>query len=223
MKKLLKPLFALALAAITFTSCMKNDNIDLGPTQLEQEKSLDSLLRAEKIKIEDYLAANNSSEWERDTVKLPLPLLGKSPERGIWYQILVEPTEENDKAYEYKTQQYQNGVDIAPPTVKIKYTAQLLNGTEVQSDEEGSSYSFSNPNYSRWNNAWRIIFYPYTVKNAGDNINFGYLSGLTENGLKKGSKIRVVTPSLWAFGNKKNGDIPADSPLVYEFEVLSIQ
>lgn len=71
------------------------------------------------------------------------------------------------------------------------------------------------------NNVWVYAFFPYSIRfNGNDEI----IGGLTKDGLKKGSIFRMVTPSYWAFDTRTNiKDIPADSPLIYEFEVLAIE
>jgi len=71
--------------------------------------------------------------------------------------------------------------------------------------------------------AWFYSFYPYSIElNAQERV----LGGLTEEGLKVGSKFAVVVPSYLAYGSVSKttdlGTIPANSPLVYEFEVLEI-
>lgn len=217
MKNLFSALSVAALMAFTFTSC--NDSIDVDYEQqiLEQEKAIDSLLTLEKAKIEDYVDANFSNPVE-DTVQIRYTYLNKGPvKRGIWYEILSAPT---DNSYEYKA---VNTQQLTAPTFKAKYTAKLLNGTVVQSDLEGSQYSFTSNSNNIFNNAWYFAFFPYAVKFNGIDVKISGLGGLTKDGLKKGSKIRLVTPSLWGFGANKIGDIPANSPLVYEIEVLEIQ
>ena len=147
--------------------------------------------------------------------------LWKKNKRGLWYQVLETPT---DNAYEYKGQLVNSyyGYYFAPilPKVKLKYTAKLLDGTIVQKDLEGSTYDLATTSNTIFNSAWQISFVPYIIKHNGENK---VVNGLTTQGLKKGSKIKVITPSYWAFEKKKVGEIPANSPLVYEFEVLEIQ
>lgn len=219
MKNLFSTLTAAVLMAITFNSC--NDSVDVDYEQqiLQQERAIDSILSAEKIKIEEYVDLHFQNEVE-DTVKIRYTYLDKGQvNRGIWYEILNPPT---DNSYEYKANgtSYQS---LIPPTFKAKYTAKLLNGTVVQSDLQGTQYSFTTGSNNVFNNSWYFAFFPYAVKFNGVDVKISGLGGLTKDGLKKGSKIRYITPSLWAFGGNKVGDIPANSPLVYEIEVLEIQ
>ncbi len=216
MKNLFKPLFALAIIATTFTSCMEKDNTDYDAINLKEEQTLDSILSSERTKIAAYVQSNFSAPVE-DTVSFRFNYLNKTAKRGIWYQVITPAT---DNTYEYKALSYQQ---LAAPTVKLKYKAMLLNGTVVQSDEQGSTYAFNTSSPNIFNNAWFFSFFPYAVKFNGQDVKIGGLGGLTREGLKKGSVIRVVTPSIWAFGSNNVGQIPANSPLVYEFEVMTIE
>ncbi|MCA5003877.1 FKBP-type peptidyl-prolyl cis-trans isomerase [Sphingobacterium bovistauri] len=217
MKYLFSILSVAALLATTFTACNKSDDFDYEEYYKQQEQAVDSLLSAEKLKIENYVDEHFDNPIE-DTVSIKYSYLSKkTAKRGIWYEILSQPT---DNTYEYKATSSQQ---LTVPTLKLKYTAKLLNGTVVQSDLQGGQYSFSSNSNNLFNQAWHFAFFPYTVKFNAIDVKIHGLGGLTKDGLKKGSKIRVITPSLWAFGGTKVGDIPANSPLVYEFEVLEIQ
>ncbi|MGO3306332.1 MAG: FKBP-type peptidyl-prolyl cis-trans isomerase [Sphingobacterium sp.] len=48
------------------------------------------------------------------------------------------------------------------------------------------------------------------------------MAGLTTEGLRKGSVIKFVTPSPWAYDAKELEKIPANSPLYFEMEVVDI-
>jgi len=219
MKNLLGLFAAFALMATTFTSCNKEDDFDYEDYYLKQERAIDSLLLSQKTKIEEYKNTHFGSNAIEDTTKYNFQFLDKSVKRGIWYEIINPAT---DNSYEYKLNASQNGVVY--PTWKLKFKVNLLTSeTPVFSDLEGSNYTLSgtNPN-SLFTEAWVISLFPAKYKANGQDINY---VGLTKDGVKKGSKIRVIVPSLYAYGaqglSAKN--IPADSPLVYEFEVLEIQ
>ncbi|TJZ61147.1 hypothetical protein FAZ15_08040 [Sphingobacterium olei] len=214
MKKLLNPLFALAIVATTFVAC-NNDDYDYEAERekiRQQEQELDNIFSAEAVKIKEYALANFDTPQE-DTLKYRYQVLDKTIKRGLWYEIVSEPT---DDSYEYKL---NSSRQVIYPKVKLKYTAKLLDGTVVESDLTGSDYDF-NQTSKIINSAWAISFIPYSIKLNGDPI---IQAGLTKDGLKKGSIIRVISPSPWAYGATKTDKIPANSPLVYEFEVLSIQ
>lgn len=227
MKTLFKPLLVLAVTAIAFTSCMKsNDDTDYEAEYLKQEKALDSLLSAEKIKIQDYLASTEG-DWKEDTVTISLRRLGKTVKRGIWYEVLAEPAEDNE-AYEYKAQPTQIGYQVIPPSkVKLKYRVySLTSSTPLKEDAAGSEYSFTNTN-TNLTAVWFIGFSPYTAKFEGENYNLDLLPGLTEKGLQKNSKIRIISPSYWltpVYSGQQTPDyLPSNAPAIYEFEVLDIK
>lgn len=217
MKTLFKPLIVLAFAAVAFSSCMKDTSAEDEAAQREQQEAIAASLAADEIKIEAYLTAHPSEGWQEDETEVPLTLIGKTPLRGFWFEVLESPTEEDDEAYKYEF----SGQGYKAPKVKLTYTASLLDGTEVQSEVNGDfDFATLSNNNTIYNQTWFYSFFPKSIRQDGQDIEVG---GLTAKGLKKGSKIRVVTPSLWAFGTTKVGDIPANSPLVYEFEVLSIE
>lgn len=222
MKTLFRPLIVLLCAAVAFTSCMKDDNTDYEQQQREREEAIDASLSADRTKIQAYLAlAENQSEapegWQEDDREENLPLLGKTVKSGIWFEVLEVPTEEDDEAYTYERNS-QGG--LVAPKIKVNYKASLLDGTEVQSGEnEDFDFATFQSSTNIYNDLWIISFFPKSFRENGEDRPF---VGLTAKGLKKGSHIRVVSPSLWAFGSNTVGDIPANSPLVYEFEVLSI-
>lgn len=226
MKTLFNPLIVLAVTAIAFSSCMKDDNTDYEAQQREEEEALVASLATDRTKIDTYLLANppeGSGVWQEDETEYPLTYI-ESPKRGIWYAILSEPTEDDDEAYEYELNS-QGG--IVAPKVRVNYSVSLLNDDEPIQSKTNASIDFAtfgqtSPNV--FNQIWIWSFIPKTMQYNTNDVEVG---GLTARGLKKGSKILVVTPSAWAFGGQaievESETIPANSPLVYEFEVLSIE
>lgn len=215
MKNLIKPIFAIAIVAVSFTSCMKDsDPVDNTEQYREIEARVDSVLSKQQDAIEAYALAEFDNPVQ-DTVKIPLNYLGKDVERGIWYDVISEPT---DDEYEYEV----NSTGLVYPTVKVKYSVKsLTTGDTYIEDASGSAYVLggSNANPNVINQTWMNAFFPYSLSYNGQTL---YPKGLTKDGLKTGSKIKVVTPSVWAFDTQNVGDIPANTPLVYEFEVLEI-
>lgn len=229
MKKLSNLLCIALLGVFTLTSCNNNNDDFQNDTEaaLKADKALDSLFSAEAVKIKAYInASTDFKDAVEDTITVRFQYLQKTIKRGLWYKVINPATSD---AYEYKGQIVNyNGFPYFVPTlpkVKLKYTAKLLDGTVVQKDVDGSTYDLNTMSQSNmpptvYNNAWRYSFLPYLIKyNGKDEI----VGGLTAKGLKKGNKFKVITPSFWAFGNRKVGDIPTNSPLVYEFEVLEIE
>ena len=219
MKNLFKPLFALAIITTAFTSCMDDgDNTDYEARALAEERTLDSLLSAQKTSIEAYVSTEfTGATVVRDTATINLPRLGKKVGRGMYYQVLAQPS---DTTYEYKF----NGSGFVTPTVKVKYWISTLNKTVVQKDDVGGTYTLNGQN-AAFNSTWLYSFYPYSITYNGIEVKVDplRLGGLTRKGLKAGSKFRVITPSIWVETNNTSSSIPPNQPLVYEFEVLSIQ
>ncbi|MGN0002579.1 MAG: FKBP-type peptidyl-prolyl cis-trans isomerase [Sphingobacterium composti] len=219
MKNLFGLFAAVAIIASSFTSCNKSDDFDYVGEFTKQEKSIDSLLSSQKTKIEEYVDTHFGTNAIEDTTKYRFQYLNKTVKRGIWYEIINPAT---DNSYEYKLNSAQTGVVY--PTWKLKYKVNLLTSeTPVFSDLEGSNYTLSGSNAnSLFTEAWVISLFPAKYKVNGQDINY---IGLTKDGIKKGSKIRVIVPSIYAYGAQglSSKNIPANSPLVYEFEVLEIQ
>lgn len=213
MKKIFKTALVIALSTFMFSSCMdKGDDTDYDAEVLKAEKQLDSLLSAQKIKIEAYKNEFMPTAVE-DSLTLNLNRLNKKVKRGIWYSVVNEPT---DNAYTYSLT--SSGNALTYPKLKLKYTAKLLNNTVVESDLLGSDYNLGIQS-NKITSIWLTSFFPYSIKFNGSDAVIG---GLTKNGLKKGSKFKVITPSYLAYGSSSQATIPANSPLVYEFEVLEI-
>lgn len=224
MKTLFKPFIVLLCAAVTFSSCMKDTSAEDEARQREQEEAFEALLLNQQIKIEQYLLEHPSEApegWQEDDREIPLYALGKNVKRGIWFEVLAEPTEEDDEAYEYELA--PGGQDVVRPTVRVNYSVYLLDDdTEPVQSGEDEKFDFMTfgSNSSIYAPVWEYAFFPKSYVQNGEDIPYW---GLTAKGLKKGSHIRVVTPSPWAFGENQVDDIPANSPLVYEFEVLGIE
>lgn len=214
MNNILKTAFIVALGSLAFTSCRENDDTDYEAQYLKAEKQVDSLLSAQKIAIEAYKAANLANAKE-DTVNYTFNYLDKKVKRGIWYFVNNEPT---DNTYSYGMS--STGQSLLYPKLKLKYTAKLLNNTIVESDitPAGGDYNLG-VSSSKITPIWYFSFYPYSLQFNGSPV---ILGGLTKDGLKKGSKMTVITPSIYAYGSTSKTDIPANSPLVYEFEVVEI-
>lgn len=141
-------------------------------------------------------------------VETNLPSATLDGNTGIWFEVLAAGDPES---YEYKT--IGVGGPIEAPVITVKYTLRLLNGTVVEEVDTEAGYTNSLAALMR---AWHLAFLP-------SEINGEETSGLTASGLKKGSKIRFVTPSFWAYQNNASGSIPANSPLDFYIEVLKIE
>lgn len=85
-------------------------------------------------------------------------------------------------------------------TVEVHYVGTLTNGTQFDSSRErGQRYSF-------------------TID--GGNVIEGWNRGV--KGMKVGGVRKLTIPPELAYGDQANGDIPANSTLVFEIELFKI-
>ena len=128
----------------------------------------------------------------------------KDSATGIWYEVLPSTV---DSTYEYVA----TANSWVPVIANIKYKGELMDGKVF--DEK------TTPTQMAINNvipAWLYIFYP---QNKSKNS----FSGILPHGLLKGNKIRFIAPSPYCYDNKTKGEIPADSPLVFNIEVTELK
>ncbi|WP_079715267.1 FKBP-type peptidyl-prolyl cis-trans isomerase [Parapedobacter luteus] len=141
----------------------------------------------------------------------------------IWYEVIALG---DDASYQYKVisnPNAQGGYAIEAPEVHVRYTTRLVQTDAVVrsvDDDEGEELA--------WNNEpaiWQAALFPREIRYDEDGelldepVEFG---GITTNGLKRGGRIRVVTPSYFAYRNGSSGNIPANSPLFYDIEIVEI-
>ncbi|WP_140937388.1 FKBP-type peptidyl-prolyl cis-trans isomerase [Sphingobacterium lumbrici] len=211
MKNLFKILFAFAIAATTFTSCIKDNDFDMDKLKEEQrikdsvEKArVDNIIETQAPILAAYVAENFPEATLIDSL-------------GIWYNI-SEWGEENSYTYSFGSNGY-----LAAPTVTVKYTGKLLNGTVFDETEDDKTATFS---LAQVIPVWKIAFFPKSIKLNGIEYNIG---GLTPFGLQKGARIRFVSSSPWAYDNVEKKDqqgqvtIPENSPLDFTIEVIDIK
>ncbi len=131
---------------------------------------------------------------------------------GVWYEI--ESTGDPE-SYQYK---------LEYPNVWVNYTGKLVstNATFDSNDSDaGAGISLG-----QVIGAWQIALFPKEIEyDADGNLlsqpeEFG---GITQQGIKKGGIIRIVTPSRWGYGNRSQGSIPANSPLYFEIKIIDIK
>ncbi|PUV23621.1 FKBP-type peptidyl-prolyl cis-trans isomerase [Sphingobacterium athyrii] len=213
MKNITKFLMAFLCLGMIFASCSK-DNIDYDAIneQIRQEQIRQYKTKKQQAQaIKDYAAANfTNPKFSSDSI-------------GIWYEVLNEGTGD---PFDYTT-----GI----PKISVNYKGELMdnNKTVFAQTKEGTpaNYSDLRITYTETTQGqflgacWFFAFVPESINSNGAEKK---LLGLLPKGLKKGSKIKLVTPSVWGFDNRtyKIGDgpsIPADSPLVYTIEVVSME
>lgn len=127
---------------------------------------------------------------------------------SIWYEI-INPGEEG--SYEYKVDSFTGQITF--PIVTINYEGRLLNGTLFDENKtlDGATFPLNG-----LIDAWKIAFLPARLNDVE-------VGGLTERGLQKNAKIRIVTPSLWGYQNNSQGKVPANAPLDFTITVLDIK
>lgn len=135
---------------------------------------------------------------------------------GIHYEIIEPGTQDS---YEYKivdtVDYYGNATQyIKVPTVTVRYTGKLITDNTVF--DSNQSEKGMQAELSGLISAWQIAFLPQSIEDFE-------IGGLTKKGLQIGSKIRIVTPSYYAYGNRPSAKIPANSPLFFEIEVVDIK
>ena len=195
MKKFFNLLCILFAATLVFSSCNKDEETYFDPNaQFELEKPI----------IERYVKANDPMmEYSSDST-------------GMWFEVLDYGTADSYE-YKYVDTVYlgSQGKMVRPPLITVRYTGKLVSNNSIFD----SNISASEPLISKLNtliSAWYIAFIP---KSIGEYK----IGGLTAKGLQKGAKIRFVTPSYYAYGNRGQGAIPGNSPLYFEIEVIDIK
>lgn len=204
MKKIQICIFAFISSLVILASCNKDD-FDYEAAQKEQ-KRLDSI---ENARVKGLIQSQAASLKTFADQNMPGASLVDS--LGIWF-IVDAPGQENSYTYSIN-----NFGQIVAPNVTVKYKGTLLNGTVFDKTDDDKTASFSLANVIP---AWQIAFLPKSITFNGTTVP---ITGLTNTGLKKGSKIRFVTSSPYAYDTKATGSIPANSPLYFEIEVVDIK
>jgi len=83
----------------------------------------------------------------------------------------------------------------ANTSVRVKYKLRLLNGTEIPQTTEPISFTLG-------------------------GVIAGWQIGIPK--IQPGGKIRLLIPSVWAYGPNASGGIPANSVLDFDIELLNI-
>ncbi len=192
------------LAVATFSSCSKNNDLDYEKA-LEEQRIQDSInnARIQKLLKEQAPAIKAFADANLVNAKLDTAT-------GIWYQLILAG---DDASYTYKV---MNNLLVAP-IITAKYKGTLLDGTVFDQSPTDKDFTSSLNNVI---GAWQLAFFPKTITFNGNNYKIG---GLTASGLKKGGKIKFVTPSPWAYDAKASDKIPANSPLYFELEVVDLK
>lgn len=186
------------MVAVGMSSCIKDDPGPQGPTF---DEYLQERLLIETPLIEKYVEDNEIAATEDEKT-------------GIWY--VLESPGVGDHTY-------YSGTSSNPQAIQTKlvvaYTGKLLNGEvfdELTDPDPAKQYLYLFAD--NYNNgvitAWQYTFLPKEI------------GGFFPNGLQEGAKVRIITPSPWAYGDKEaNGKvrIPANSVLDFSIEVIKLE
>ena len=161
-----------------------------------------AVLEREAPLLSAYITAKELAD---DSIKL-------HQETGIWYTLI----DSGDVAVPYLDTISPTGeIRLKNMWVQVKYTGRLLDSTVFEQNTYIDSIPYvallptaTEPGQLQ---AWQLAFYPKSV------------GGLLDGGLKKGAKIRLITPSVFGYQNRPVGMVSGNSPLDFELEVLDIK
>lgn len=204
MKQLLRLGSVVLATVVGFSSCMKEGDYFDPAEQYQIEKPI----------IEEYVKTTEGLEDAKlDT------------NSGIWYKVIKKGERVDGQETPYEIQEYQGREAIVAAAV-VKYEGRLVSdGTvfEKTTKTEGDSIALELNLYTGNGSfilGWMMAFFPKTIEIDGKDYDYGIVF---EDGLNTGDEIRIVVPSGYAYGNRSQGKIPANSPLDFKIEVLSAE
>ncbi len=196
MKKINFLIIAL-IAGVAFSGCLKDNDIE----PYDVQKYLD----LEKPILKAYVEG---------TPELEGAIL--DAETGIWYKVIEQGLQDKESSDFYTYKVDANNILIYPD-IRVLYDGKLV-ATGVSYDKPNEVKDMSLANLI---SGWQIAFFPNKIKDKAGKINEFW--GLTELGLQKGSRIRIIMPSPYGYQNQPKGSIPANSPLDFYIEVLEVK
>lgn len=103
---------------------------------------------------------------------------------------------------------------VAFDTLKINYTGRMLDNsvfdTSLESVARENNIYNSNRNYQ-----------PYEFIFGKDRLVDGFEYALSK--MDEGDRLIVIFPSIYGYGSTANGGIPANSPLLFEIDLLEVK
>lgn len=196
MKKINFLIIAL-IAGVAFTGCLKDKDFE----PYDAQKYLDMEAPVLKAYVEE------TPELEGAV---------KDAETGIWYKVIEQGLQDKESS-DFYTYNFNNDNDIEAPRIRVNYEGRLVaTGTSFQKNDMAAGNYLS---LAEVIGGWQVAFLPKELKDKNDKV---VKSGLTELGLQKGSKIRIVIPSPYGYQNQTRSGIPANSPLDFYIEVLEV-
>ena len=192
-------IFVILLLAVGSFSCMKSNPYEMydGQAMLEKEAPI----------LKEYVKSTPDLE---DAVL--------DAETGIWYKIIEEGIKPEDEGYyKYKITNTGNTESrIESPVIGVKYVGKLVsNGVVFDKKEESVEFPLGSVIVG-----WHIAFLPKEIKDEQGKVH--KTGGLTELGLQKNSKVRLVIPSPYGYQNSERQGIPANSPLDFTIDVVKV-
>jgi FKBP-type peptidyl-prolyl cis-trans isomerase len=114
----------------------------------------------------------------------------------------IGETKKTNSGLVYETLKEGTGPEVKPgESVSVNYTGTLTDGTKFDASiDHGGASQFD-------------IGRGRVIKGWDEGI----------PGMKVGEKRRLVIPAELGYGSKANGSIPANSPLVFEVEVIAVK
>lgn len=196
MKKINFLIIAL-IVGIAFTGCLKDKEFE----PYDFQKHLD--LEAPVLKA-----------YVEETPDLEGAIL--DAESGIWYKVISEGLQDKESP-DFYTYNFNNDNKIEAPRIRVNYDGKLV--ATGKSFEKNDMTAGTYMSLGQVIGGWQVAFLPKELKDKNDKI---VKTGLTELGLQKGSKIRIVMPSPYGYQNQTRSGIPANSPLDFYIEVLEV-
>lgn len=99
-------------------------------------------------------------------------------------------------------------------TVSVNYTGKLLNNFVFDTSIE--SVARANNIFSQ-NRKYEPLRYPIGFGFTIPGFEFGILQ------MEQGDKATIIMPSLYGYGSEATGSIPANSPLIFELDLLEVK
>jgi FKBP-type peptidyl-prolyl cis-trans isomerase len=99
-------------------------------------------------------------------------------------------------------------------TVSVNYTGKLLNNFVFDTSIE--SVARANNIFSP-NRKYEPLRYPIGLGFTIPGFEFGILQ------MEQGDKATIIMPSLYGYGSQATGAIPANSPLIFELDMLEVK
>jgi len=136
---------------------------------------------------------------------------------GIYY-VVMDPGLQDSTDNDFYHYNINNANEIEVPRIRVNYVGQMVpNGVEF---DKGNDKEFL---LTTTVGAWQKAFLPKYIMDKQGKLRYnGIGMGITEFGLQKGAKVRIVLPSYYGYQDRTVGSIPANTPLDFYIEVLEV-